>query len=141
MCRRLVQLAVVSSRADAPFAAQLPWLFPCAAHDFVWDASMCADTTRVAALREAMSRAFRAPLVPSQQQHILTEFEDDGKLVYHCGLTPQRLPELVEHNPIIAAEALLKLMARPSSRDGAPWACWTLTHSSCSPSTGLQPRG
>lgn len=109
--------------ADAPFAAQLPWLFPCAAHDFVWDASMCADTTRVAALREAMSRAFRGPLVPSQQQHILSEFDDDGKLVYHCGLTPQRLPELVEHNPIIAAEALLKLMARPGSRPGTPMTC------------------
>ena len=113
-------LAVVSFRADVPFTAQLPWLFPCAAHDFVWDASMCADTTRVAALREAMSRAFHAPLVPSQQQHILTEFEDDGKLVYHCGLTPQRLPELVEHNPIIAAEALLKLMARPGLAPPGP---------------------
>ena len=94
--------------ANAMF--QLPWVFPSHSHDLAWDTTMCADTTRVASLREAMARAFRAPLVPAQQQQILTEFEADGKLVFHCGLTPQRLPELVENNPGIAAEALLKLM-------------------------------
>ena len=73
----------------APCRSQLPWLHPSPMHQLVWDGSMCADTTRVAALRcagvaalrefappllsdlarrEAMSRAFRAPLVPAQQQ-------------------------------------------------------------------------
>ena len=76
----------------------------------MWDPTMSAETTGVATLREAMCRAFRSPLVPAQQQQILAALEEDSKSVFQCGLTPQRLPELVENNPVIAAEALLKLM-------------------------------
>lgn len=93
-----------------PLESEMPWMFPGASHSLVWDSSMCEDTTRVAALREAMSRAFKGPLVPASQQQILSELESDPQLVFHCGLTPKRLPELVENNPSIAIEALLKLM-------------------------------
>ncbi|CAM6083520.1 unnamed protein product [Calypogeia fissa] len=89
---------------------EMIWLNPENSHDLLWDHCMCADTSRGAAVRELIARALKGALAPTQQQQVLMELEADPKLVYHCGLTPRRLPELVENNPVIAVEVLLKLM-------------------------------
>lgn len=44
-----------------------------------------------AEVRELMSKAFKGPLIPTQQQQVLAELEADSRLVYHCGLTPQKV--------------------------------------------------
>ena len=86
------------------------WLNPDYAPKLQWDVAMGQDDGKGAEVRELMAKAFKGPLVPQQQQQVLTELESDARLVHHCGLTPQKLPELVENNPTIAIECLLKLM-------------------------------
>ncbi|XP_058101608.1 uncharacterized protein LOC131245875 [Magnolia sinica] len=86
------------------------WLNLDNTHELLWDYGMCADTSRGAAIRDLIAKALRGPLVPQQQEQVLMELEKDPKIVYHCGLTPRKLPELVEHNPLIAVEVLIKLM-------------------------------
>ncbi|GAB2224605.1 hypothetical protein Droror1_Dr00005367 [Drosera rotundifolia] len=103
-----------------PFPPRLPvqddelvWLNPDSNHELIWDYSMCADTSRGVAVRDLIAKAFKGPLTPAQVQKVLLELAKDPKLVYHCGLTPSKLPDLVEHNPLIAVEALIKLMNSP----------------------------
>ncbi|KAI3796842.1 hypothetical protein L1987_39528 [Smallanthus sonchifolius] len=89
---------------------ELVWVNPDNTHEPLWDLRMCADTSRGAAVRDLIVKALKGPLAPSQQEQVLLELTSDLKLVYHCGLTPRKLPELVENNPLIAVEVLIKLM-------------------------------
>lgn len=77
----------------------------------MWDYTMCADTSLGSEVRELIAKSTKAPLPAAQQQIIFSGLEQDAKLVYHCGLTPRKLPDLVENNPAIAIEVLLKLMS------------------------------
>nr|XP_027075311.1 CCR4-NOT transcription complex subunit 11-like [Coffea arabica] len=92
---------------------ELVWLNPDNTHELMWDHGMCADTSRGAAVRDLIAKALKGPLVPAQQEQVLLELANDPKLVYHCGLTPRKLPELVENNPVIAVEVLIKLANSP----------------------------
>ncbi|WOL12691.1 CCR4-NOT transcription complex subunit 11 [Canna indica] len=92
---------------------ELMWLNPDNNHELLWDYGMCADTSRGAAVRDLIAKALKGPLAPAQQEQVVLELAKDPKLVYHCGLTPSKLPDLVEHNPLVAVEVLSKLMNSP----------------------------
>ncbi|CAK4116326.1 unnamed protein product [Aphanomyces euteiches] len=96
-----------------PDLTEYIWLNPDYCPTLLWDTAMYeeVDVDCGRELRDLMSKAFHGPLVPSQQQKVLADLDADPKLVYSCQLTPARLPDLVENNPMIAIECLLKLMS------------------------------
>ncbi|CAO2141305.1 unnamed protein product [Urochloa humidicola] len=92
---------------------ELQWLNLENNHELLWDGSMCSDTSRGVVIRELVEKACKGPLAPAQQEKIVSDLGKDWKLVYHCGMTPQKLPDLVEHNPCVAVEVLSKLINSP----------------------------
>jgi hypothetical protein len=56
-----------------------------------------------------VEKAFQTPLTITQIQKIVSALQANPNLIHVCGLTPKRLPQLVENNPNLAIEFLLKL--------------------------------
>lgn len=94
---------------------ELMWLNINMPPELLWDVHLAPDDTADSQVKQLMFRAFRQSLVPTQSEQLIAQIRDDPKLVHQCGLTPKRLPSLVEHNPSVAIECLLRLMPLASN--------------------------
>lgn len=71
-----------------------------------------ADREEVLArLRELVDKALKGPLLPAQQQQVVSALARVALAwVLGMGVSPAMLPALVEHAPLVAYELLVKLM-------------------------------
>ncbi|TMW54641.1 hypothetical protein DOY81_000172 [Sarcophaga bullata] len=63
--------------------------------------------------RELMELAFSQPLNLQDQKLLLNELVKNPFFVHQIRLTPDKLPRLVENNPMVSFEILVKLMDSP----------------------------
>ena len=94
---------------------QLSWVYDnLPVPEVIWDPYMCQPMSKRIANPEAralMAKAFHSTLSSSQHDQLLAALEADRRLVHRCGMTPKLLPDLIENNPLVALEVLLKLVA------------------------------
>lgn len=60
-------------------------------HTVSYDTTMCVPDTGTQEARLLMAKAYKAALTLQQQNHLTSELENNDKLVYHIGLTPQKV--------------------------------------------------
>ncbi|KAL5457229.1 hypothetical protein EMCRGX_G034474 [Ephydatia muelleri] len=91
---------------------EVTWLNPSGTqYSIQWDDQMCVGGTTES--KRLITKAHREALTPAEHQILLSKLESDPKMVYQIGLSPQKLPQLVERNPTIAIEALYKMSDSP----------------------------
>lgn len=88
---------------------EVVWLNPTESqYSIQWDTLMFMSGTEE--IRRLFVKACKETLNLQEQQALLSQLEADPKLVHQdIGLTPAKLPHLVEKNPTVAIEALLRL--------------------------------
>lgn len=59
-----------------------------------YDVTMCVPNAVGQEARQLMARAYKHALTIPNQQQLLSELENDSKLVYHIGLTPSKVSNL-----------------------------------------------
>jgi hypothetical protein len=109
--------------------AELIWITPSNLRLMLLPVDDTHDAGRESRFQQVLdlmqNRAFLKPLAPNEQRLIMEVLNEDGttkkdpsvdseRLVQECGLNPQNLHRLVENNPMVAHECLLRIL-RPSS--------------------------
>ena len=89
-----------------PCSNEMLWLNP--SEDFStlkWDHLMCATSP----MKLLFSKASKEVLTHDESQRLCSGINDDPALFHHMGTMPQKLPLLVQKNPKVATEVLIRL--------------------------------
>ncbi|CAG9810657.1 unnamed protein product [Chironomus riparius] len=79
-------------------------------HKPIYDNEVTAVQSNETEIEKLVMTAFKQALTLQDQKILENELEKDSELVHHIGLTPAKLSDLVENNPLIAIKILLLLM-------------------------------
>uniref|UniRef100_A0AAG5D606 CCR4-NOT transcription complex subunit 11 n=1 Tax=Anopheles atroparvus TaxID=41427 RepID=A0AAG5D606_ANOAO len=79
-------------------------------HKPVYNSCSDAEPTPDKCLRTLLLQSFRQALSIPDQQTLLNELEKDTQQTHLSCVTPEKLPNLIEYNPLIAIEILMKML-------------------------------
>lgn len=96
--------------------SELLWLDLSLPRELMWDPTMCSDTSRGSEVKKIFSLGIKKPLSDEERQKVVSRLNEDPKLVHQCGMSPKRLPDLVENNPQLATDFLQHLISVSSSQ-------------------------
>nr|KAJ0223933.1 hypothetical protein LSAT_V11C200057660 [Lactuca sativa] len=118
--RHLGQLEIITCQGPPclpVLSFELVWVNPInrdadadATHKPLWDTVMCTDTIHGAAVGDGISKCVKGL---SEEEEELVELTAAPPRSWYSGLTPRKLLGLVESNPLLAAEVLIKLIEGP----------------------------
>eukprot|EP00049_Salpingoeca_infusionum_P005423 m.91853 g.91853 ORF g.91853 m.91853 type:complete len:424 (-) comp12963_c0_seq2:2468-3739(-) len=96
---------------------ELLWINPTQIdYTLLWDTGSQPLPTK-AESKQLFQRACEQQLLPEEQESLKKQLEDHPQLIYQIGFTPDSLQLLVDRNPLIAIECLLKMMESPRITD------------------------
>lgn len=86
-------------------------------HKPMYDTTLGQPKNSNVETKRLVQLAFGQALSFQDRQMLQNEFNKNPDMVNQIGLTPAKLPNLVENNPLVAIEVLLKLMHSPEITD------------------------
>lgn len=88
------------------------WLNPEETQELLWDQMMGLEQL-VPFIQQVMRDGCQTKLPPAQSQALCSLFFSHEKLALQCGMSPEKLPGLIENNQEVASDFLAKILISP----------------------------
>lgn len=98
-------------------SGETKWITPSINPEVLWDTENESERAFNEGIRDLMRAALHSKLSPEQYNAICEALENDPKLVLKCGINYTNLGDLVNNNPSVAVELLVKLSQSQRMQD------------------------